>query len=177
MSAIDFPTSTFAVVLGLGILIGFASDVRRVAALANFTIDGLANVAFFETKMLRLRGRRLGPFERSGVQRLGDHLPIRHIGAVDGHSQPHASAIDLRRTFDARLAEIGRVFPRFFPTQRWLGHRAILALPLPSDSVQLVVLCQGEFPKLFEHARLRPLLEISIWIALLEPNSRGIAVY
>ena len=59
-----------------------------------------------------LCGSRL---DGDGVQRLGDQFPVRHIGAVDGHGQWHASAIDQRRTFDAQLAAIGRVFPRFFP--------------------------------------------------------------
>lgn len=67
--------------------------------------------------MLRLLGRG----EWQCIQSFGNEFLVRHIGAIDGHRQQHATAIDQGRPLDAQLAAIGWVFARFFPAQRRLG--------------------------------------------------------
>src|SRR5580698_8475106 len=70
MSAFDFPATGFAATaLGLRGLVGLPWDMRCVTSPANFMINRIASIAFVETEMLRLLGRRLRTFDRDGVER------------------------------------------------------------------------------------------------------------
>src|SRR6185312_8907071 len=126
VGAFDFPAaSRAAAAFRLRGLICFARHVRRIASRLSLAIDGFAGVPLVETEMLRLLGSGLGTFNWDGIQRLGNQFLVRHIGAVDGDAERHATAIDQRRTFDAQFAAIGRVFPGFFPHPAaiWLSPR------------------------------------------------------
>ena len=128
MSTFHFPTPRFAAtMLRLRDLVGLAWNMRCVAPRAYFTVDRFAGVALVEAKILGLGRRWLGALDGNGVERVGDQLLVRHIGAFHGHSQRHATAIDQRRAFDAELAAIGRVFPGFFP------HPAVISSSLHLD--------------------------------------------
>src|SRR5688572_2445626 len=84
----DFPTARLATTMcGLGSLINFARDVRRVAPLANLAIDRLTCVPFVETKILRRLRSGLRALDWDGIQGLGDKFLIRHIGAFDSDGQ------------------------------------------------------------------------------------------
>src|SRR5690242_12139698 len=120
MRAFDFPATGLASsLLSFRRLVDLTRHVRRIAAAANLAVNRLASVAFVETEMLRFARRGIGTWDGDCIQRFGDKLLVRHIGAFDGDGQRHATAIDERRAFDSQLASIGRVFPGFFP------HRAV----------------------------------------------------
>ena len=114
--AFDFPAASLAAtVLRFRRFVFFAWDVRRISALTNFGIDGLAGVAFIEAEMLRVLSSRLGPFDGNCVERFGDQLLVRYVGAGDGDTQRYAATVDERRSLDTQLAAIRRVFAGFFP--------------------------------------------------------------
>jgi len=117
-------------------LVGLARYVRRIAAPANLAVNRLASITFVETEMLRFARRGLGTRDGDCIQRLGDQLLVRHIGAVDGDGQRDATAIDERRAFDSQLASIGRVFPGFFPhpAVTWSSPRPCSAISSRSHS-------------------------------------------
>src|SRR5437868_5044054 len=116
MRAFDFPAAALAAAMpGFRSFVNLARNVRCVAPLANLAIDRLTRVSLVETEILRCLRSGLRALDRDGIQRFADQFLIRHVGACDGDSQGHATAIDQSRTLHAQLATIGRVFAGFFP--------------------------------------------------------------
>lgn len=101
VDAVDFPAARLAAAtLQIRRLVGPHRQMRRITLHANLAISRFSGVLLVEAEILWLSSCGLGTFNRDGAQRLGDQFLVNRIGAVDG--QRHATAIDQRRTFEAR---------------------------------------------------------------------------
>src|SRR3974377_2469926 len=75
--------------------------------------------------MLTTTGCRTGATQRNAVERCAEEFLIVAVRAVNRQAQWHAAAIGQHRSFDTRLAPIGRVWAGFFPRPRepWWSPR------------------------------------------------------
>jgi len=127
VGAFDFPAARrAAAAFRLRGLICLARHMRRITSRASRATDGFASVPLVETEMLRLLGSGLGTFNRDGIQGLGNQFLVRHIGAIDGDGQRHATAIGRgkgvrNRCFARRQKVSGTFFNRQTqPSASWL---------------------------------------------------------
>ena len=115
MRSFDNPSSRLSALVAALFVFAALGDVGLVSATCGELLDGLANVAFVQTKMLTLMSARTRSADGDRVEGCGNQLLIVRIRAGDGNPQRDAASISEHRPFDAQLSAIGRVFPGFFP--------------------------------------------------------------
>lgn len=95
MRALNFPAPRFpSAMLRLRTSISFGWDMGPVAMTAHQTLDRFANIAFVQTKMLRLTRQRFRSRQRNAVQGFLHQPLVVHVGPIHCRPQRNSATID-----------------------------------------------------------------------------------
>ena len=119
----------------------------------------MASITRIHTKVLRFSLTGFGTFYHQAVKRISQQLHIMCVYSGEVHSQRQPIFIRQNRTFCPQFSSVRRIFSHRLQRERRLDHAAVYTIPFPPNTLQLIILRQGQRPYFLEKTCLLPFLK------------------
>lgn len=126
--------------------------MRLVASQIEVAVDNVIVIASVHAQVLRLLHGWLGTSNRQCIQRGPDQFHVMTIGSLNHHGKRKTATITQDAPLGPLLAAIGGSGSDGGLSERGFDHRAIHALPVPVNALQVVIVLQLCLPQAMEEA-------------------------